>query len=400
VLQAALQRTTERLAHELASPGPAAPAWSELQWRVARAATAIHGIAGLLSARLRWEGPPGWESFLCEQRAHTMQRQEQVLQMQQALGARFEEAGIAAVPLKGAALHALGLYAAGERPMADLDILVRERDLEHASQLVRTLGLAPLACTWRERIFAGVSQAPRNALGEHPSRALKIELHTRICEKLPWHITDISRDIFPACAQPGLNAYPSLAALMAHLLLHAAGGMVTRSLRLVHLHDLALLAARMDAAAWARLLVVRTGPTRQEGPWWALPPLRLAARYYPCVLPEPVFHELSSWCHWPLRLACHGQRLTDVSLSRLWIDAFPGLAWSRSTGELLAYLHGRIRPDEATLLERSHVRATADWAGYNPWCRMSQRRRMLSWVLRHPTRPAALHTVLVALGRP
>jgi len=30
--------------------------------------------------------------------------------------------GIAAVALKGAALHAIGLYAIGERPMADIDL--------------------------------------------------------------------------------------------------------------------------------------------------------------------------------------------------------------------------------------------------------------------------------------
>ena len=43
--------------------------------------------------------------------------------------------GIALVPLKGAALHAMGIYAAGERPMADVDLLVREEQSPRATEI-------------------------------------------------------------------------------------------------------------------------------------------------------------------------------------------------------------------------------------------------------------------------
>jgi hypothetical protein len=402
VLQAALRRTTERLACELAAPRPAAPRWSELEWRTARAAAAIHGISSLLSARLRWEGPATWERFLCEQRSYTLERQDHLQHVLQVASVGLHEAGVAAVALKGAALHACGVYAGGERPMADLDLLVSEPDLERASQVVRDLGLAPLLCTWRERTFAGVSRAPRNVVGEHPGHAIKIELHTRICERLPWQITDISDHIRPTHPQPGLNAYPSLAALMAHLLLHAAGAMASRSLRMLHLHDLALLSARMRPSDWRELLDLRTeGHPHEEGPWWALPPLALAARYYPKVLPPHVRDALTRRCHRLLRLTCQRQLLSDVSHSRLWVDAFPGFEWSRSAGELVAYMRSRVRPDEETLLARSQTRRTADWAAYSPWCQLSQRQRMLRWLmLRRPTRPAAMHTLRAALAEP
>ena len=44
-------------------------------------------------------------------------------------GIGAQDAGVAIVPLKGAALHANGLYLAGDRPMADIDLLAGEFDI-------------------------------------------------------------------------------------------------------------------------------------------------------------------------------------------------------------------------------------------------------------------------------
>ncbi|HKF97200.1 MAG TPA: hypothetical protein VKB20_03020, partial [Steroidobacteraceae bacterium] len=72
-VQAALRTVTERFALEMAAPTSSAPRWSHFEWRTARAAAAMHGITGILAARLRWEGPEGWREFLTEQRAHIAQ---------------------------------------------------------------------------------------------------------------------------------------------------------------------------------------------------------------------------------------------------------------------------------------------------------------------------------------
>ena len=68
-LAAALRTVTERLGHELVSPQPAAPEWSEFEWRTARAVAAMHGISGVLAGELWWRGPDGWTHFLSQQRA-------------------------------------------------------------------------------------------------------------------------------------------------------------------------------------------------------------------------------------------------------------------------------------------------------------------------------------------
>src|SRR5512146_1940440 len=74
-MQSSLQRITEALAAELAFPTQAAPDWSELEWRLAPAVAAMHGISALLASTLRWQGPPAWNDFLAEQRYHVQRRQ-------------------------------------------------------------------------------------------------------------------------------------------------------------------------------------------------------------------------------------------------------------------------------------------------------------------------------------
>ena len=217
---------TEVLAQELACPTQAAPDWSEFEWLVARAVAAMHGVSPLLSRALRWQGPAGWRAFLEEQRTHTIKTDMDVLlSFCCAWISGRAKPGVAAVALKGVALHALGVYQAGERPMADVDLLVRPADAPRTAKMLESLGYAESFTTWKESVFARVDEQEPALLGEHSNNGVRIELHVRICERLPLRITDVSEHIFPPHPQPGLNAYPSKASLMIHLLLHAAGTM-------------------------------------------------------------------------------------------------------------------------------------------------------------------------------
>ncbi len=268
-VQAALRRTTEHFANELARPSQARPDWSDFEWCMARAVAAMHGISPLLATTLRWQGPAEWQTFLDEQRQHTERRQQRIQALLRLIDDDTRVAGIPAIALKGAALHSLGLFRAGERPMADVDLLVREQDFERTSRLLEGLGYHETHSSWRHRSFTPADATLRTNLGEHADNYLKIELHERICEPLPVKITTLSHFLADGSPAPGLNPYPSNAALMAHLLLHAAGSMVKRSLRLINLHDIALLARRMPEDEWVTL-----------AQWWALPPLLLTAHYY------------------------------------------------------------------------------------------------------------------------
>jgi len=392
-LHRALCEITERLARELATPSRTAPDWSEYEWTIARAVAAMHGISPLLSRALRWHGPGAWTTFLGEQRTHTRARHQRIQELLRSIDQKALEAGVAATALKGAALHALGLYEAGDRPMADVDLLVRPVDVEQTAELLACLGFRQSEESWKERVFTPVCDSAAAELGEHTANSLKIELHHRICEKLPLYVTDVSESIFPWRPTAGLNSYPSKASLMRHLLLHAAGSMAFQNLRILQLHDIALLAGRMSDADWKE--IAEPGPAHARL-WWAYPPLRLTSRYYEGVMPAGVLAALKDECHFVLRALGTKKSLVDVSYSYLWVKAFPGIEWSQSIGESLHFAATRVRPDAMHLDKRKELAANQVWAKRSEWSEMSQGRRMLRWLTSRQTRPATMHAINAA----
>jgi Uncharacterised nucleotidyltransferase len=396
VLQAALRRATETLARELAQPSDSAPEWSDFEWRIARAVAAIHGVSPLLSHALRWQGPADWQEFLQQQKAHTATRHSRIQELLRLIDKRAGVEGICVVALKGAELHATGLYTPGERPMADLDLLVRPEDQKRTARMLESLGFDAVFSNWRHGVFAPREPAIPRGLGEHADNYLKIELHDGIREVLPVDTADISEWMFPTQPRPGLNPYPSRAALMSHLLLHAAGSMANRALRLLQLHDLALLCRCMTERDWDEVL--RQSATGR-GHWWALPPLHLTARYYSCAIPTGVIAGLSNVCPRLLRATTLRRTLSDVSLSRLRIEAFPGIEWSTSVSEMARYVVSRVRPSREMLALRKEVATTRTATPASQWDHLSQSRRVLKWVLSRPARPYTMHAVHMVLGQ-
>src|SRR5258708_8268436 len=374
----ALDRTLGKIpevrAQELACPTQVAPDWSEFEWIMARAVAAMHGVSPLLSRALRWQGPAGWTGFLEQQRAHTAKRNVRIDDLLLRLDQRTSEAGIAAVALKGVALHALGVYQAGERPMADIDLLVQPADVHRTAAMLESLGYAESFTTWKERVFTRIDEREPALLGEHSNNGVKIELHERICERLPLRITDVSEHIFPPHPQPGLNAYPSKASLMIHLLLHASGAMAFQSLRLLHLHDLARLSSQMTEEDWE--WVLKAGE-RGERSWWAFPPLNLTSRYFPSKIPVGVLTTLADDCPYLLKRAARHRILCDVSYSHLWVDAFPGMVWSQSLREVLGYVASRVRPSPKHTAFRAHTAKAEAGSNGGHWSRLSPPRRIL-----------------------
>jgi hypothetical protein len=394
-LHRTLHKVTERLAHELASPTQTAPDWSDEEWTIARAVAVLHGISPLLSRLLRWRGPSTWKAFLDEQRTHTRARHLRIQELLLSINQRALEAGVAATALKGAALHQAGFYEPGDRPMADVDLLVRPADVARTIAVLASLGYRQSAESWKERVFTPVDDSAAAEFGEHTANDLKIELHERICEKLPWYLTDVSESVFPPRPIAGLNGYPSNAALMRHLLLHAAGSMAFQSLRILQLHDIALLAGRMSDADWKEFTGSSTAHAR---PWWAYPPLQLTSRYYQIVMPAGVLAVLKDDCRFTLRAFGAKKSLVDVSYSYLWVKAFPGIEWSQSIGELLRFAASRVRPNEMHLAKRKELVVSQTWARQAEWSSLSQRSRMLRWLTSRQTRPATMHVIEAAFA--
>jgi hypothetical protein len=393
-LQAVLTKVTEKLAYELANPAAVAPDWSDLDWSVATAVAAMHGVSSLLSRSLRWQGPEGWMHFLKEQRTHVTRRHARIEKLLLQIDGSAREAGVGIMTLKGVALHALGLYTGGERPMADVDLLVHPQDAARAVQLIASLRFREYRTSWKERAFCPPESHTAGPLGEHSDNDITIELHERICERLPLHCTDITATVFPGRPQAGLSGYPSIAALMTHLLLHTAGGMAMKSARLVQLHDVALVGRRMTEADWDELVQ----PCSSGRLWWALPPLELTLRYYDLSVPAHALRALESECPWGLRRRARRSIVSDVSFSHLWVDAFPGIEWSRSIREMLSYAAGRVRPSAEQLAARATTVITQDWAADSQWSRLPQGLRIARWLTSRQVRPVTMHVLRAALA--
>jgi Uncharacterised nucleotidyltransferase len=393
-----LAEVTETLARQLTSATEDPPRWTDLEWRIARAVTAMQGISSLLCAGLRWKIPVNWRRFLEEQRDHTAGRHLRIMALLESIDSQARREGIALVALKGAALYQRGIYNVGERPMADIDLLVRHADMNTMPRLLGTCDFDLAFVSWRHHLYESRVGAESTAgrFGEHIDNPIKIEVHTSIRERLPLSETDITQFLFPTEPRAGLNPYGSDAALMMHLLLHAAGNMRARALRLIQLHDISRLANGFRACDWEELLAFR--PNNQVL-WWAVPPLTLTAYYYPNVIPQWVLSRLGRGCPWLLRKFSSHFRLSDVSWSNPRVYAFPGMEWSRSLREACSFAISRAWPGRDALLELHHYAVTQPGVSEIPWYGISHAARIMRWLVSRPPRVQTMLSVRAALAQ-
>lgn len=389
-VRAALQRTTLRLAEELREPQASAPQWSEFEWRVAMAVASMHGITGLLAERLHWRGHEVWQAFLAEQRAGTAQRLVRVRALLGRLDAAAREAGIAVQILKGSALIEIGLYAPGTRPMSDVDLLVRPEQFEMAGALIERLGYEPLAHAWKHREYIPVNAGDARAFGEHDGNPVKIDLHSRVAERLPRREVDITGRISRLGDAAGLASYPSMGALMLHLLIHASGNLCVYCIRLIHLHDIAKLAPRLAPQDWVGLFA-------GNGDWWLYPVLRLVDCSFPARIPAWVLERAASVCPQDLRRHAMTYRIEDVSISRFSAPALPGIEWVDSPREALAYLKTRLYPGREASREMRRAQRGHAPLQTTAWGRMPRWQRALHWIGGHPPRAITMYSVQRAL---
>jgi Uncharacterised nucleotidyltransferase len=392
-LSAALHKTTEALASELTCPTNEPPHWSEFEWRIAKAVVAMQGIASLLAGTIRWQSPTSWRQFLEQQRNHILRRQHRISQLLDLIDVAARREGIAAMPLKGAALHAAGVYEAGERSMADIDLLVRECDQQAMLRLLESLGYLITTADRRHLALMPRIQSPNARFGEHADNPIRIELHTRIGEPLPITAVDITSYLLSREMHAGLNAYPSDAALMMHLLLHTAGSMRSRALRLLQLHDIARLAARFSAADWEQLHTAHL----DAGLWWVAPPLILTARYYAGVIPHSLLAQLESKCPWLLCRLSRRHGLMALSWSNVRIAAFPGIEWARTPREAWRFALSRIWPSREALHELEVYSEQNPRTAAIPWYGISHGARIMRWVFSRPPRVQSMLAIRAAL---
>jgi len=392
-IQAALVAVTDRFVRELGAPGEAAPDWNDFEWGIARSVCVMHGLAGMLAGRLRWRGPDSWLMFLGEQQRHMHLREARAREILARLHDATRARGIAVVPLKGSALLALGVHGDGVRPMSDIDLLVAPEKAAALAETLQSVGYRHSYATQRHTVFVPVDQVLPDTFGEHVDIPYRIEVHLAIAEPLPISMVDITARMWPRDAHPGTNTYASNAALFCHLLLHAAGGMRTNTLRFMQLIDLARLAPRLTREEWSGLT------DDGEHAWWKYPVLQMVARFFPDAIPADALAAARAACPPLLRHRSARHDLSEVSWSNLSIRALPGYEWSRTPLELLRYARSRVLPKRQALAEIADAVASTPPLQRVPWYGQSHVTRIFRWVTSHPPRVQTIATVLAGQAR-
>jgi hypothetical protein len=280
-------------AHQLL--GPQVAGWDAADWETARWAIQVHGIAPLLDrAAAVWPDTQALHlslrAYLAEQRRLSGERVALLLHDLAEILRACEREGIPAVPLKGSLLATLYYGEPGLRPMNDLDLLVRPADEERVLRLLARLGYQTIARSQKHLMLARpeaygpvVSYA-----GEHPGNPRSLDLHTRLAEHFMGMHYDLTQEAWEDSPPGRLLGAPARVlgstTLLHHLAIHASSDAIARRLRLLHLSDIALVAASVEQAGWERIVA---GAERRREQRLVYPALALTNRYYP-VIPEPV----------------------------------------------------------------------------------------------------------------
>lgn len=202
--------------------------------------------------------------------------------------ARFAVARVPLMPLKGALLGAVCYGDPGERPMADLDLLVRHQDLERGVALLAELGYKEVSGGRKHvKLARAAAREIVDAGREHPDNPRWIELHPACCEWLEEEPIDLTDHIWAAAREERLLGEPAWlpdpAAHWLYLLVHGSHHIRINRFRLVQLLDLLRLEPHLPAgAAPEGLLSTLASPEVPEVVLRAVyAPLALLDRYFP-----------------------------------------------------------------------------------------------------------------------
>jgi hypothetical protein len=342
------------------------PAWTPEQWRYAKVVASIQGIAPLLHhAGAGANGSNEWRDFVVEQYRLNTLRNQRVFGLLDCVLAKTHAHGAQVMPLKGVVLARLLYTDEGLRPMSDIDLFAHTGQLASAQAAIEEAGFIFADRSDREISYVYPPNSVVSWIGEHPDNPIKLELHLRVANRLRQEDYDITRVI----AQNGNAAYggyPSWAAMMFHLLHHAAAHLSECGLRFIHLYDIHLLARRFSKQDWSAL---RDLLDRHDCLWWAHGPLALLQRYFPGDAPGWIMQASHAAAPERLRRASARWTITQVSYCNLSSRyVLQRMAWMRTNRSLLFYCASYLSDSASRFADRLLARLASNGrAETNAW---------------------------------
>ncbi|MGH2593309.1 MAG: nucleotidyltransferase family protein [Anaerolineae bacterium] len=217
------------------------------------------------------------------------------------------------MPFKGALLAPLYYPDPALRPLADLDILVREKDVRKGIAVLERLGYRYYSRSAEDFVYL---RGERKSNVWHPDNVHPVELHFRVREEYAGLAYDLT-DAMWASAE--MRSYwrgsqtliPPQPVMLHHLCAHTTSDLLIQRGKLMEIGDVQIVAPRMTEGDWRAFL----GAIPPHGARFVYPALAVTARYAPGCIPDAVLSTLRLHLTPPLREWSDALTLADASES-------------------------------------------------------------------------------------
>lgn len=298
--QEQLAAVTNTLAHWL--PGSvddtAVAHWTTAEWEAAEWVVYWQNALPWLALRLQEaqiELPEPVNGRLQALNTASRERTDCMLAACAEILAAFQKAGIETLLLKGAVLSPLFYPNPLLRPLADLDLLIRPRDIAISREIMlKQLGYRYYSRSAEDEVYLRGERKPNIWA---PDNVHPVEIHFALREEyagIGYELADIM------WAESGERPYwqnstariPGPAALLLHICAHTTSDWLIQRGRLMHIDDIRKLCAQMQPADWQTFgRLVQPGTAR-----FIYPALAFVNKYTQLPVPNATINSLRENC--------------------------------------------------------------------------------------------------------
>jgi hypothetical protein len=290
---------TNTLAHWLpsAADNTAVSAWNLADWEAAMWVVYWQNALPWLAQRIRETDaavPEPVHTHLLQLEADSRERTRLMLDGCLELLTAVNQAGIQAIPFKGAALAPLYYPDPLLRPLADLDILIHEKDVKPVVHIIKQLGYRYYSRSAEDQVYLrGERQdniwAPDNV---HP-----VELHFTLREEYAGIGYNLAAEMWHQSEQrPYWHDQPALlpkpAMLLHHVCAHATSDWLIQRGRLMQIDDIRRLSQQLTAQEWQNFDTA----VPAHGARFVYPALAFTLKYTDIPMPAAILNRLRNHC--------------------------------------------------------------------------------------------------------
>ena len=355
-----LATVTNTLAHWLPASGgdTAVSSWTLAEWEAAEWVVYWQNSLPWLVARCQQAGievPEPVNGRLQTISTASRERTRLMLAACTEIVAAFRQVGIEVMLLKGAALSALYYPDPLLRTLADLDLLIKPKDLA-ASQdiMLNQLGYRYYSRSAEDEVYL---RGERKQNIWAPDNVHPVEIHFALREEYAGIGFELAEIMWQESGerpywQETTARIPHLPSLLLHVCAHTSSDWLIQRGRLMHIDDIGKLCAHMQPSDWQKLSQLVTPRTAR----FIYPALAFVGKYTPLAIPDSVIKSLREECPAALLTWLAQAELADVSESNATSRSGLGLQiaqrLSRSKADRLRFWLRSIFPRRYNLAKR------------------------------------------------